>query len=125
MADLTEIVNSLFSKRDNWKNISNDDKEKNFFIINRFLSKSWPTQSQELNNKEVDKSLALDIWYMFLKNKSYPKNFWHKGKIGKNQLKPDQIIILTKELDINQDELTFLNNNHPELISQLLKEFNI
>lgn len=125
MADLTEIVNSLFNKRDNWKSISNEDKEKNFFIINRFLSKNWPKHSQELNKKEMDKSVALDLWFIFLKNKPYPKNFWHKGKLAKSNLSLNQKNFLMKEFDINQDEIIFISNNYPEIVNQLIKDFNI
>ena len=40
MAELIDVVNAMFTNKDRWKSISNEDKEKNFFIINRYMCKN-------------------------------------------------------------------------------------
>ena len=122
MASLTEIVNCLFNNRRSYSSISNEDKELYYFIINRYLSKFWPKKALELNTKGMDKSLCLDIWFMFLQNEAYPKDLWHKGKISKFDMKKKDIYNICKNNDIKSDDVFFLKKYYPELIKQLIKE---
>ena len=62
MAELIDVANALFRNKKDWKNITIEDKEKFFFIFNRYFSKKYPTNAQFLNNKNVDKSSSLDLW---------------------------------------------------------------
>ncbi len=76
--DLKTIVNYLFKDRHLYKTLSIDDKQKNFFIINKFLSKKYPEIAQKMNFKDIDHSICLDIWFLRLKDVGYPKWFWTK-----------------------------------------------
>ena len=56
MAELIDVANAMFTNKRNWVNISDEDKEKFFFIFNRYFSKKYTKKSQLLNNKNVNKS---------------------------------------------------------------------
>jgi hypothetical protein len=125
MAELTDIYNSLFFKRASYKDIPIEDKEKNFFIINRLLSKEYPLQANLLNNKIVDKGLSLDIWFLFLKDKKTPRNFWNKSKKLKEELPKKESDFLKDNYHLTTDDISFLNKYYPKQIKELLKDFNI
>lgn len=122
MAELIDVVNCLFKNRQDWKNISSEDKEKNFFIINRFLSKKYPTKCQFLNIKSVDKSTCLDLWFHFLSSEQYPTWFWSKSTKEKDQIERKDFLLLMDKLQLNKEEdLKYLIENHNQIITEELK----
>ena len=54
MAELIDVANAMFTNKRNWVNISDEDKERNFFIFNRYFAKKYPEKSQLLNLKVID-----------------------------------------------------------------------
>mgnify|MGYP000957942093 CR=1 FL=1 len=126
-----EIENSLFgvfnamikSKKD-WIYVTDKQKEEFFFIINRYFSKKFPQKSQLLNNKLIDKVSAMDTWYLFMLDKSYPKWFWSKStpkqKLG---LKNDEVSYLTNELDLKMEDIEIIMKYYPDIIKEELKYF--
>ena len=54
MAELIDVANAMFRNKKDWINISIEDKDKYFFIFNRYFSKKYPTKSQLLNNKNYE-----------------------------------------------------------------------
>ncbi len=81
--DLKKITNAMFYNRNEWVNITEKEKEDSFFIINRYLSKTYPNECIKLNNKGFYnyKSIGMDLWFNFFKNKPYPKDLWSKAKV--------------------------------------------
>ena len=77
---ILDVSKVLFVNRSEWGSISDQEKNENFFIFNRYFSKRYPHLSQMLNHKEQDKSIGLDIWFKFMENKPYPKWFWSKSE---------------------------------------------
>jgi len=124
MAELIDVVNSVL-RRSGYDRISNIDKERFFFIINRYLSKDFPDQAQLLNDKRMDKSICLDLWFHFLKGKPYPKSFWSKSPKSdeKSILTNKQKELLMIELDIREDDLNLLAQFYPKLVKEELKYF--
>ena len=112
MAEFFDIVKCLFTNRKDYKNISDEDKELNFFIINRYMSKKYPELAQKLNNKQIDKSVALDLWFINdkVKNESYPGWFWSKSNSKKDKPiipNPDKKLLM-KHFDINDQDMDTL-----------------
>ena len=66
---IKDILDSLTTKRYLYKDITKDDKESMFFIVNRYLSKIYPEKASKFNDKNIDKSLALDMWFIFIGTK--------------------------------------------------------
>jgi len=123
MAELIDVANAMFRNKKDWKNITDLDKEKFFFIFNRYFSKKYTTKSQLLNNKNVDKSTSLDLWYYFMLDKPYPNWFWSKSpKFEKTDLPDSDFKLLFLKLGLNKEQdLIYLLDNYPDLIQEELK----
>ena len=59
--ELFDVVKSIFSKKD-WKKVSRIDKDKYFFMINRFISIGHPKQAYIFNLRMISKEHVLDYW---------------------------------------------------------------
>ena len=123
MAELIDVANAMFRDKKNWNKIKDEDKDKFFFIFNRFFSKKYPTKSQLLNNKNVDKSTSLDLWYYFMLDKPYPNWFWSKSpKFEKTDISDSDFKLLFLKLGLNKEQdLIYLLDNYPDLIQEELK----
>ena len=112
MAELIDVFNAMI-KRGNWEEITVEEKEKNFFIFNRYFSKMYPEQAQLLNLKNIDKVVGMELWYQFMKNEPYPSYFWSKSE------KSDKPVLATKDykmllvsLKVKPDDLDYLIEKH-------------
>lgn len=124
MAEIIDIANALFTNRQNWIDITDEDKEKFFFIFNRYFSKKYPDEAQLLNLKNIDKVSAFDTWYYFMKDKSYPKWFWSKGeKTEKSELSDKDYKLLLQKLRVKDIDLDYLIKNHTDFIKEELKYY--
>lgn len=59
--ELFDVVNAVFSKTE-WRNVSRIDKERYFFMVNRFMSIGLPKQASMFNIKHIPKEHVLDYW---------------------------------------------------------------
>ena len=124
---ITAVSNAMLRYKDEWKDVSDELKEKWFFVMNRYLSKDYPEQAFLLNQKTVDKVAAMNIWRAFLMNKPYPKHLWSKvEKTEKNVksviLEKDYELLISK-LEIMKDELDLLIKYNLEEVKEELKYF--
>lgn len=121
MAELIDVVNAIFKKRENWNDITDEDKQKNFFIINRYFSKIYPDKSQLLNSKNIDKIMAMDTWYYFMDNEPYPKDFWSKSEKVTSELSDKEFKMLIKHLGIKKEDIEYLLVNYPDFLKEELE----
>lgn len=121
--NLLEIANSIFKKRDNWKFVKDEQKIKWFFIINRMFSKLYPEKAQLLNLKNIDKVLAMDLWFHFMKTQPYPSNFWSKTPKQEKELPEKDYKLLLKGLKVDQFDLDYLIEKFPDFIKEELAYF--
>ena len=121
--NILSVAKAMFQTRENWKYVSNDLKEKYFFIFNRYFSKMYPKESQLINNKLIDKSIGMDLWYYFMISKPYPKWFWSKSKSEKDkEISKSDLELLMVKFNLNKTEdLKYLINRFPDLIEEELK----
>jgi len=124
--NLSYIVNSLLKDRHCYKTIPIKYKEDNFFIINRFLSKKFPEQAQKFNKKNIDKSLALDLWFLYLRHKK-PKTIykwiWNKVPPKKRDISEVDFKHLLEKMEIRREDLEFLIRYHKDYINEELKYY--
>lgn len=119
MAELVKVFNGMF--RNEWDSVTDDDKIDCFFIFNRFLSKNYPEKAQLLNDKGVDKAMAMDIWQGFMKSQPYPKWFWSKSdKAEKDKITNKEFLILKRMFNIKDDDIKYLVDNHYEFVKEEL-----
>jgi hypothetical protein len=120
MAELIDVFNAMI-KRGDWSAITEDDKNKNFFTINRYFSKKYLEQAQLLNLKNIDKVGGMELWYQFMKNEPYPSYFWSKSeKNDKPILAPKDYKMLLVSLKIKPDDLDYLIEKHFDFIKEEL-----
>jgi hypothetical protein len=127
--DLRHIGDFIFKQKDKYKDLSDEDKEKFFFIMNRKFARRYPKHAHFFNNKNIDKSSALDIWYnFFIKQKTtdIPGWYWFKlsGKKEKSVIKKEDIEFLVDYYDIKKEDIEFLVKYFPDELSNEVKKFN-
>jgi len=123
MAELIDVANAMFRNKTEWVKITDEDKERNFFIFNRYFCKKYPEKAQLLNLKNIDKVSSMNLWYHFMLNKSYPNWFWSKSEKKKPILPPKDIKLLLRKLKIKDIDLYYLLDNHFEFIEEELKYY--
>src|SRR5579864_4376460 len=112
--NILSISKTIFQNRDNYKYVTDEQKESVFFIFNRYFSKKYPEKSQLLNDKLIDKVSAMDLWFHFLDGKPYPNWFWSKGEKSKSssEFTEKEIEFLKYKLDIKDQEIGILLKYH-------------
>lgn len=82
-----EIILSMVKK--NFDKVSNLDKIKNVFMINRFLSKGYPIQAAYLDQMNLNPVAVVNFWNYVISNKyNYlPKWIYIKSKKKENKNK--------------------------------------
>ena len=122
MAEIIDVANAMFGKSD-WNKITDEDKEKFFFIFNRYFSKKYPHEAQLLNLKTIDKVVGMNLIFQFMKEKPYPTWFWSKGeKIDKkSDISESEFKSLLVYLKLKREDIEYLINNFPDFIKSELK----
>lgn len=121
--NILSISKAMFQSKNNWKFVTDEMKEKYFFIFNRYLSKRYPKEAQLLNNKLINKSIGLDLWYSFMLDKPYPKWIWSKSKKSESgNISDNDFLLLMKKLNLNKrEDLEYLIDNFSNIIEEELK----
>jgi hypothetical protein len=124
--NLLQITNCMFKNRENWKWVTDDQKEEFSFIVNRLFSKMYPEYSEICNIKNIDSVSVMNLWFYFQDGKNYPQWFWSKSqKIEKTEISEKDFKLLMVKLNINKEEdLIYLIDHFPEIIKEELKWFN-
>lgn len=124
MAELIEVANAMFKNKKDWDKILDEDKEKFFFIFNRYFSKKYPDKSKLLNDKLINKISAMDTWFLFMLDKPYPKWFWSKSdKKSKADISESEINFLLEEYSIKPSDLELLMNYYPDIVKEEIKYY--
>lgn len=113
--DFITLANIIFKDKDKYKFVSDEEKENNFFMLNRKFAFKYLKQSQFFNNKNINKASAIDIWYqVFYKTTNgTPLWWWNTSKSKKEKNKEKEInkndIKLIKEYyNISDRDINFL-----------------
>jgi len=129
MAGITDVANAMFKFKKDWiynnngDKISDEVKSEFFFIYNRYFSKLYPEKAQLLNLKNIDKVLAMDLWFNFMKTQPYPSNFWSKTPKQEKELPEKDYKLLLKGLKVDQFDLDYLIRKFPDFIKEELAYF--
>lgn len=121
--NLLAIFNCMVKNKNDWEYVTDEQKEKFFFIINRQLSKKYPEKSKLLNDKLINKVSAMDTWYFFMLDKPYPKWFWSKSAVDKqkSEWNESDLKSLMFESDISREDLQILINYYPDIVKEEIK----
>lgn len=124
MRDFSATVKALFEDKAEYLEFTQEDKEKNFFIVNRFMSKKYPLMCQELNHKNMPKDICLDVWYSFMKQQRVPFWFWKSSKkeaVWPNSFKDSEAKTLMQTYEIDKDSMKILMGHYKEDVKGNLK----
>ena len=125
-----DIADIFFNNKANWKNVSDQDKEENFYIINRKFAIKYPEHAQYFNIKGTDRATAMDLWFLLLKKvNGIPPWWWassmkniKKVEKEKSLSKPD-IELIKKYTQLSESDILFLYKYYPEEIKNESKKF--
>jgi hypothetical protein len=129
MYDFKHVTDFIFKKKDEYKKLSDEDKERTFFVINRKLARGMPFFAEFLNKKSMNRATSMDIWYYYFVKKRFvdlPKWFYFKlsGKTKKkSSIKPDEREFLLSAHGIEERDLNFLLKYYPDDVKEELKKF--
>jgi hypothetical protein len=72
-----DIINRIFYFKDQYIEVSDEDKVVSFFMINRKLGKGHPELAMIFNDKNIDKASAVDMWFEYFKDVNIiPDWYW-------------------------------------------------
>lgn len=120
-----EIINIIFQNKEKYSEISDKDKIDGFYMINKKFSIKYPGTAKYLNNKNIDKASAIDMWFLKFKGEyQIPYWYWVKSpikKIKKNKLSgPDRKKIIN-EFNLSDNEYNFLLEYYKDDVDYELK----
>lgn len=130
--ELFDINKKVFEQQ-NWNEVSNVDKRKNFFLLNRFFSIQYPLQANILQHLRISQVGVIDFWHSFLS--SIYKNkvpFWIFTKgIKKSEKAKTKTINISNEIineycKLNKIEYKSMQDYiefYPEKAEKELKSF--
>ena len=117
--ELFDILKAFFNNK-KWEEVSKQDKARNFFMINRIMSVSFPLQANALNNTKIDPVAVVDYWRSLLITKyKTPPGWYFTSTIKKDKIKeynpPEEIsnFIRTKQ-EISEREIKELSKYFPK-----------
>ena len=129
--DFISLANIIFKDKDKYKYVSDEEKESNFFMLNRKYAIKYLKQAQFFNNKNVDKPSAIDIWYqVFYKTTNGTPQWWWKTKQAakeKSEFINADIKLVKEYYDITDNDIKFLIKYYNEKLKEdikRLKKFN-
>lgn len=131
--EFTHIVNFMFKDRTKYEDIPDEDKERNFFIVNRTFAREYPIHAEFFNKKKNDKASAMDIWFSFAHKKRFnmiPKWWsWGKSKSKSKKTEPISKIIKKEEIkylmefyDIEESDVMYLIIHHKDAVKEEVKK---
>ena len=112
--DFITLANIIFKDKDKYKFITDEEKEDSFFMLNRKFSYKYLRKTQFFNNKKINKSSSLDIWYqIFYKTTNGTPDWWWKTKQpSKNKIKSEfnnnDLNLIIDYYEIKKSDIEFL-----------------
>ena len=109
--DFTNVVDSIFKNKNQYSKLTDEDKRKFFWIINRKFGVRYIKQSQFLNTRFIDKESCMDIWYLFFKNaRAIPSWYWAKSKkkIKNSKIPSSDRKLLLENTNLNDNDIEFM-----------------
>lgn len=113
-SNILDISKTMFTNKENWKYITDEQKQQFFFIFNRYFCRKYCDLSQYLNDKSFDKSVGMDLWFYFMKDKPYPQWFWVKTKKTIQEEDDKLFEELRNNNQLTKQEFDFIKNNYPD-----------
>jgi hypothetical protein len=122
-----ELIKAFHTKE--WDKISDRDKSRNFFMVNRICSISYPLQANSFNRLKIQPEKVVDFWKVLIThhNKKSPGWIWTKtikSEKTKEEIKyKDEIIDFIKsKYEISDREISEMIDFFPSKFNNFYKE---
>lgn len=130
--DFITLANIIFKDKNNYKHVSDEEKETNFFVLNRKFAIKYLKQAQFFNNKNIDKPSALDVWYQIFYNTNGTPAWWWKTKQPpkikvKSEFNNNDLKLIKDYYSIKNRDIEFLIKYHVDKLKEdikRIKKFN-
>lgn len=127
--DFITISNVIFKEKEKnkYKFITDEDKEKNFFILNRKFAYKDIKKAQFFNNKNISKPSSLDVWFNIFSNTTNIPNWYWQSKTKKikkitSKFKKEELEDLKFRYNLNDIDMDFLILYYEENLKQTIKK---
>ena len=124
MTNLLDFTKALFGSDQVWSNITREDKEAHYFIINRMFAKKYPEWSCILTSDNTNKSSAMDTWHHLVRGRGYEAWFWKKSPNSSQEKKNDTDLEsqICQTYDWNRQQMLAVQTLHPEIWKEIVSE---
>lgn len=125
-----EIIKIMIENPSEYSKISQGDKRKNYFIIQRRMAIKFPLQAQVLQHLKIDEISVVDFWQSFLRKQYNKTPYWMytKGVKKSKEVKEKKTNIkesLIKEYAIkNNFDIRTIKDALEFFPSEMKKELN-
>jgi hypothetical protein len=118
---LFDLVRVMFADPKKYKEVKNNDKAKNQFMINRFMAINFPEQAQLLNRNGINGIGVIDTWqFVTSRFKKVPGWIYTKTKKTKAQeqkefkYSEELVSLYLKINEISRKDFDILTKLYPE-----------
>lgn len=123
--DFITLSNIIFKDKNKFKFVSDEEKEANFFIINRKFAFSYLKQAQFFNDKNINKPSAIDIWFqIFQRTTNGTPTWWWKTKANtkeKSKIPNADYKLIKNYYNLTDNDVNFLITYYEEKLKKDLK----
>lgn len=112
-----------------WQKISERDKARNLFMINRICSIAYPLQANSFNNIKINPENVVNFWKILVthQNKKTPSWIWTKTIKGdkvkeKKEYKEEILEFIKEKYQISNREIEELRDFFPSKFHTFYKE---
>ncbi len=129
--DLFDIVKKIFNQsQSEWDKVAKNDKNRNFFMINRIIGIQFPIQANQFNKLKVNPSPVIDWWHDSLSHRYSKVPSWIFTKTNKketskiNPASKDEETekFLMQSLSVSSRDLALLKKFYPERYSKWIED---
>lgn len=122
-----DIIKSFYSK--DWEKVTNRDKAKNFFMINRICSIQYPLQANSFNKLKIKPEKVVDYWKLFVTHHNkrlpswiYTKTIKKEKEKEEKKYKEEVINLIKEKYNLSNREISELKNFFPKKFDAYYKE---
>ena len=128
--ELFDIVKLITSKNNNWSKVTNNEKSRNFFMINRIMSIKFPVWANQFNKTKINPIPVVNWWYNTLSQNYTRTPDWiytktlKKEKALKEAVYEDAEKFVRERMAISKRELSELKQFYPEKYNKWIKSID-
>lgn len=123
--DFITLSNIIFKDKNNYKLVTDEEKESNFFILNRKFAFKFLKQAQFFNNKNINKSSSMDLWYQFFYNTTNGTPAWwwltKTNKKTKSDISNTDLKMVKQYHELTNNDIKFLSTYFKDYLKNEIK----